>query len=234
MLKCIYDRSEVIMKKYFVFLVIFVTFFISTQFLKADCESAIKEAENIKVSKIVRIPDSMPGEGNDNDFLIGVSIENMSNDFYAVVTNNYNSEEVTVKAEDMVDGVALVSTPYIYKSVKMNVKIYSNNSDKCSSTDALIGVDVDSGVFNKYYYTWICQENRDLELCEPTKETDDIKETDFKEQIEKKIEEKNKNLIDRLLDFLKKYYLFIICPILIISFVYIVRIIILKRRLNCT
>ena len=70
------------------------------------------------------------------------------------------------------------------------------------------------------------------ELAEKEKETDDIKETDFKEQIEKKIEEKNKNLIDRLLDFLKKYYLFIICPILIISFVYIVRIIILKRRLK--
>ena len=85
---------------------------IYTSFQACDSLLDLLTPSTIKVSKIVRIPDSMPGEGNDNDFLIGVSIENMSNDFYAVFLffSSIFFSICSLKSVSLISSVSLVGS----------------------------------------------------------------------------------------------------------------------------
>ena len=223
------------MKRYFVLLLslIFSLFFVNMQLLSADCEDMIKEADKIKVFKMTRIPkyEEIEGEGTENDFLIGVRIEGLNERIYAKVSNDYDDKIVTLNQDNLKDGVAEVSSPYIYKSVKMTVSFYSSD-ESCNVTDALKVINIDTDIFNEFYYYKVCNENPDLEVCAPTYDNSKYNEDTFKEMVDELIEERDKTILDKTLDFFKEYYLFILIPILLISVIFIVRIVLLKRGMK--
>lgn len=214
------------MKKYVFCLVVFSLFFININFLNADCENLIKESENVKVLKVERFPDPKTSE-NPYDSFIGLSISGLSESLYAVISNDFNDTKVTVKFSDLVDGKYDYPSPNINRVVNYVVSIYS--SDEGCSGDTLKNFKVKTEVFNEYYYSTLCQNNPDLDLCKPMLDNSEILPSEFEKKIEDAIAYRDRTTMQKLWDFVKSYYLFALVPFLIISIIFIVRIIILKR-----
>lgn len=221
------------MKKYCVLVLFFSIFFINISFLSADCEDVMNDVNQVKVSKISRITDydDLLGEGYESDFLIGITIDGLKENIRAEVTNDYNDEVISVRYEDTNEGYFEVSSPFIYKSVKMSVQFYSND-ETCTSTDVIKRVEVETDIFNTFYYNKTCRENRDLEVCGPHYNNFGSTTEDFKKMVEEMIIERDKTLTDKIIEFLKTYMWYIIIPVVLISVIFIISIILLKRRMK--
>lgn len=215
------------MKKYLFVSFLLFLFLVNIQFVKADCESAIKDSEKIKVSRIEEF-----SSGDDDDLYksyIGLEISNIPDNLYVVITNDYNSDSVTINSSDLVDGVYRYPAPYIYRIVNYKVNVYSKD-ESCTSTDSIRVFDVSTRIVNEYFFHNKCLDNRDLEICQPVLDSENVSTTEFNKQIDEAIRLRDRTFIERVWDFFKTYYLYILIPFLLISIISIVRIVILKRR----
>lgn len=215
------------MKKYSILLIIFSIFFADINFLNADCENLIKEASKVKVFRTLEFPDPKSSEDSYNSF-IGISIENLSENLYAEITNDYNDAKVVVKLEDLVDGEYKYPSPNIRRNVKYTVSIYSND-ESCTSKDVIKSFNAETNIFNEYYYTTMCQDNPDLEICQPILDNSDITPTEFENRFKDAIAYRDRTFFQKVIDFIKDYYLYALIPFLIISLVFIIRIVLLRR-----
>lgn len=165
---------------------------------------------------------------DDSSVLIQVKVENMTENTYVSIVNDYDNTIRNYYYSDTVNGVLTVNSPNIYKKVKYIVKVYTKDQD-CES-DAVTTYDLITDMFNIYYRYEICNvEGTFIEMCSMFYDTSNMNEDEFLEEAKKEIDYLNRSTFTKIMDFIKEYYLFIIIPILLISGFYIYRIIILKR-----
>lgn len=214
------------MKKYCLISFVLVCFFVNLIFVNADCEGVVKAADKIKVNRV----EEFPSEDDEDLYsaFMGLEISNIPDNLYVVISNDYNNDTVTVNSEDLVNGVYRYPAPYIYKSVNYDVKVYSKD-ESCTSSDSVKSFDASTRIINEYFFHNKCLDNRDLEMCQPVLNDENVSVTEFNKQIDEAIRLKNRNFFEKVWDFLRDYYLYIVVPILLISAVGITRIVILKR-----
>ncbi len=222
------------MKKYSLLLAMLLCFFVSTIKPEASCTDMAKEAEKIVVRKENYVPDEL--EYDEKGIVIpttfvGIAIDKMTEDFYAVVTSDEDDDVITIRYADTENGFYKIQSHNYYRNVNFEVKFYSTDSTKCNSTDAIRKVDIQNDILNQYLYTNKCIEEPSLEICGKFKNTNKLDVGKFEEEFDKQLEEKNKSVFDKLLDFVKNYWIFILVPIVIISVIYITRIILIKREM---
>lgn len=212
------------MKKLMILCFVLFSFFYSINLLNADCEDLISKSKNVKVYK-----ESIAPKSDKENPTIGVRIENITDDYYVKITNDVNDKEVTIKYSDTENGTYFFKSPNVYKNVKVNVNLYSSNNNVCNSTDSLVNFEVSTDVFNQYYYLNICQNNLDLDMCKPFQNNEELNKEEFVKKIEDDIRVRDMSIFERVWEFIKDYYLYALVPFILLSLIFIIRIVLLKR-----
>lgn len=123
-----------------------------------------------------------------------ITIKNLENGIYGIISNDYDDETYTFDSTDMKNGVITYKYPSKYESVNIIVKFYGNGSnckDRLLETDNVL-----LPKMNSYYETPTCKnkEYEDFDFCSPflDKEISDAEfETSLKQyQTEKDLEVK--------------------------------------------
>ena len=220
------------MKIKFLFVLLFFSF-LGMLTLNADCEDVMDIANNISVKNKFYMPsyDEINGEDTENPFVLGIEISNITENIYILVSNDYDSDVITVKYEDTDNGTIVIDSPNIYKKVKMNVRVFSND-ETCSSNNSLKSINLETNISNKFYYTSVCLDNPELKICEKSYDTSDLDEDGFVLEAQKEIDKLNRTIIDSISDFFKKYWLFILIPVVVITIIFVITVIVIKRRMN--
>lgn len=206
------------MKKILTFILIIITLSINTCILKADCTKITKEVSNVK--------SEMKAIDNDKETKVRIEVSNLTENLYVVVMEDYENSSITYHYEDFVDGDLNLDIYKIIKTTNYIIKIYSE--DTTCGTESLKTMSYKTPKFNVFYSNSKCQENRKLEMCNAFYDTKSMNANEFSQKLNeeiRKLEESEKSFMDYIL----KYYLFVLIPIIIIVLIYIVRILILKR-----
>lgn len=246
------------MKSTFKFLLLTGTFILGMSSVKADCDYAEKaelnrEVANIKIKKEVREvvipPEELEfcGLVDENGVCIeeaketyfDVNILNLSEKFYAVVTNDKNSSKKRYYATDADEnGIVSFSWNDLYDVTKLTIEIYSSDKTNCPNTRLSVRYETIPRI-NYYATRSVCDGMEDYYLCNKfvtyTKDDDvytfidKVNAEKEKRQIEEK--EKQKSFWEKLGDFLNKNkVLIIVCVAVIVvvagGSVYVIR----KRR----
>lgn len=207
------------MKKIILFVFAFLVFSINKYNLAADCEDIMNEAK--EVDKI------MLNINNSEVTKIQTMITNLTNNLYVVVLNDYDNNSITYHYSDVVDGVLNIDTFTINKNINYVVKIYSE--DKTCGDSSLKTINYTTPKYNEYSTYIKCQETEtEIELCSAFYDVKDMTYEEFVKKVDNEIE-KIENESHFLMKYIKKYYLFVLIPIILIVAIYFIRIIILKR-----
>ncbi len=210
------------MKKFLSLVTIIILLTINVNVLKADCEQDKEDAKYISYFTNPIIQDDKINIYTD---LYGIK-ENM----YVTVYDSISKETKTYNYgdENFEYGALYIRSWDVNEKIEYVIKVYSN---LCEKDEVLNTIEISHDKVNKYAYSDICKENDNVyksEWCEPYKDTSNMSE----KEIEKKIKQDAKSF-----DFkynvkiiVKKYYLFVLIPVLLISIFYIVRIILIKRN----
>lgn len=209
------------MKRQIGLLLFAITFMFNLNYLQADCKDAQNDALKVK-AKIVKI-------NNDEELNIRVDVTNLTENIYLTVVNNYNDNVRTFYYKDLnEDGAISFYTDWVFSKIDYSIRVYS--VDKSCSNDYLNIVNVTTPAFNAFAKMQACLDNKDLEMCDPFYDSSEITHEEFVEKVNKEVEEVNKTFGDKVIDFIKSYYLYVLIPFVIIVGIYVTRIIILKKE----
>ncbi len=109
-------------------------------------------------------------------------------------------------------------------AIEYTIIIYGAPESACPG-EVIRRINYNVDQYNRYYKTRYCEDYPEFELCQIYKDTSDISESEFTEQIETYIEEveKHNTTFYKILAYVKKYYayvLFAIVPFLLVSLTY--------------
>ena len=221
------------MKK--IYVIIILSFFLEMNILNADCIESKKEGDQISI-----LIDPPRVDKQELSLLVVVP----SNNIYLKITNDYNNEEkIYTNEKENATTFKLVS-PDIYSNIKYTIRVYY--SDTACGLEPIITYEYETGIYNKYNQSNAClNASSYIERCKEYYTSEDIKnfnissdlsEDKHNELVESDIENKNNmpeeklSTKEKILKGIKEYYLYILIPIAIISLMYIIQIIIIKRR----
>jgi hypothetical protein len=188
--------------------------------LKADCSANIEEIKNNVKATYEATFDS------DKGYYFYVKVFPIDERMYIKI-NGDGIEETKVSA-DAKDQVISVEKYYIYEEVEYTVNIYSN-MEECK--DELIEtIKVVTPKYNQYRDSNVCELNKEYKLCQPFEDTSKISEDELEEKVKEYEEEKNKDTFEKLADVVKKYYIYVLVPIVLIGGIYTYKIIKITRK----
>jgi len=152
-----------------------------------------------------------------------IAIYNITDQLNAVVKNETTKKSVEVTSKNAKDGVIYVDAGAADSVKTFTVTIRSNNSN-CMN-EVLKTTTVTTPMYNRFFEYELCEENPDFNMCQQYTFTDysSVRDKVFQEKVEeykvqKQEEEKNKNVFNRVLNFIVKYmWVFIIIVIIIVA-----------------
>ena len=200
-----------------VFLV-FVSIF-NVAFLSASCEDVKNEARAV-YEVVLNLNTS-------EEFTIRTQLYNLTENLYVVILNNYNDEVKTLRYSEVVDGVLSFDTYNVNHNISYVVKVYSE--DASCGIEPLNTISFTTDKFNEHSISSVCKNPYEIDMCDPFYDVGDMSFSEFNERVSKLVEEASKTFGDKVLDFIKKYYLFVLIPVILIVLVYVVRIMLLRR-----
>lgn len=203
--------------------------FIGLNVLKADCEEAKQEGENLLVS-------IEPATLKTEDTLVEIVL--VSDNIYIEVSENYSNTKQTYYKKDLGDSIFLkLKSPDIFTNITYEIKTFYTNQE--CGIDPIKVFSIETGIYNKLSDLKICWDKLYLDICKNYYTTEDIEKfgniQDLSEEKINKLvneeltKEEEKSKIN-LKDIIKEYYLYVLIPIIIISIVYIIVIVIVKKR----
>ena len=217
------------MKKFLFFM---FSFFIINNVVLADSNCSYNEqaellnkATNIKASyeiesEIVHFVDM---DANVDHFNILVS--NVTEDFYVIIKNDFNSETKTYNYSDTKDGIITYRWNNIDSIANFTIEVYESGLTKCAG-EKYKTLYIQTPRFNEYYDREICEELTDFYLCQKYTTSKIVAEDRFFEQLESyqsgKINNQgeaidNRNVFDKVFDFIKDNKWFILGGVVIIT-----------------
>lgn len=129
---------------------------------------------------------------------------------------------------DAKNQVISVERYYIYEKVEYTVEIYSN-MEGCK--DELIKtISVTTPKYNNYRDSNVCEFNKEYKLCQPFEDTSKISEDELERQVKEYESNKNKTSLEKAIEKVKEYYIYILIPVILIGGIYTYKIIKIKQK----
>lgn len=117
---------------------------------------------------------------------------------------------------------------------KIDVYVRANNNSSCSN-ELLLENKYKIPKFNEYSLSEYCDNNKSDEKCNILYDSSNVSFKDFKEYVEKQEEEnnyKNMTTYQKVINFIKNNWYFILIPVLLISIIYIISIRNYKKKVS--
>ncbi len=215
------------MKKFFTFLLLLFSFVLNTQAASLcsykDQVDLNQKAANIKssleiTSKLVHFLDM-----DDYIDVYNVSVLNLTDEFYVVVTNNVNDEKITLTSNDTSNNIASFEWQEMDKKVTFNFKVYTSSKTPCPD-EVFKSFVATTSRYNDFSNMEVCKDIPEFSLCQKYIDTtNDLSETEFLKQVENykkglidnngnEIEENNKSFLNILTE-----YKWVILSVLLLS-----------------
>ncbi len=214
-------------------------FFAFTNISAGSCDDAKRDSEKIDAYYKIK---------NENkDIHLNIIFNGLTENTYLKIEYNGKNEKFEYTKEN--NGSIGFKYSNIYEKVKFTFKVYSNTID-CKDT-LLNTIEITTPKYNKYYDTTICNDNPKFEYCIPflgvkTKKNDntqnditgtitneiELTEDEFNSYFGAYLIEKEKlesNILYRIWNYIKVYYLYALIPLVLVSVIYIIVIIKLKK-----
>ncbi len=151
-----------------------------------------------------------------SDYIIRVTVDGESE--FAKYTYKYNTY--------------VIGSDIHYEPKKYIVEVFAAKGTACEN-ERILARSYTVPAFNEFSASQYCDEHSDEDVCKINYDSSKMTEED-KENIVKKAEnekkEQNMTTYDKIMDFIKKSWLFVLIPVLIISLVYIVKISNYKKK----
>jgi hypothetical protein len=147
-------------------------------------------------------------------------------------TNSENKElEVFYNEEAM----SYIMGAYInYETEKYKFELYGSEKSACPN-ELLKTIYKEVPPFNEYSLYEFCENNNKSYICKTMKDTSNVSQKDFSE-IVKNYKEENKfeemSLPNKALYLIKRYYLFVLIPLVLITIYYVIKIRKYKKRVE--
>ena len=203
------------MKKIFKLLLIIFLISVNVFNLKADCESDKENVKDLRFTEMNYI--------QDDKYMIGFEAisPKVDNDLYFEI---YKNDEL-IDTTEMQDDYASYIMEYDNKELTIKVKVYSSACEKEALNEyECLGLEL-----NKYSSLPICNElPGSSELCSQFADTKDMSEADFIKAVKKDTRQ-----VKTILGFklgIKRYYLYAVIPFAVAALVFIVAVIVLKKK----
>lgn len=160
------------------------------------------------------------------------SVENLDNSYFVLTGYNLNNKFYLVL--DDTKTIEITSSKEIlnfnFPRSKTNINVYASNKTNCED-ELLNTVKIEFPAYNKYYTREECEDKKNLNVCKKWYNTSKISEEDFKKAITvNKIDEEKQTVLQSILYFVKKYGLYALGVIIIISIPVIIMYIVRKRK----
>lgn len=177
---------------------------------------------------------------DENDKIIG---EHKREYLYMLVVEPY-IENVKVTVKDSISGET-VSAKYdkdwgtyvigsdIHQKEKKYTFTFTGGANSTCPEQKLTTRTYTMPEFNDYIYSDFCEENPFDEMCQLNYDTGDVTIEEFEEIVEKKEEQEilsKMNFFEKALYYIKKYWGYALTPVLAVSSIYIILIILQKRK----
>lgn len=205
---------------------IILSLILSVNILNADCDSASK-------SGIYLMADVERALIKTDTNVVNVLL--YDEETYLEVTNDYDDSVLTYYKSDVnEDGFININSPDSLTNIKYTISL--KYVDKTCGEGAIKTIELETGIYNINSDKNICLDKLYLDVCKNNYAPDEIDKyfnintnKKLEEEVKKELEEYN-NPDNNLKNIIKEYYLYVLLPFLFISLIYIIRIIIIKRR----
>ncbi len=122
----------------------------------------------------------------------------------------------------------IMGTSYHYEDRHYTINYYSNDENACYG-ELLRTFDYTVPAFNNYSTTTFCEEHPNTELCQVYTNTEDMTVEEI-EEMKESISKEEMNSLQIALLYIKKYWIYVLLPIIIVSIYYKIRINSYKRK----
>lgn len=206
-------------------IILIISCLMSISIYKADCSDAKNGAENLFLYL-------KPAQLSSDSTYIYVLIPDDS--FYLKVINTYdNLEKIYTRSDADENGFVVIESPDIFENINYNINVFY--TDTTCGIESIDSFEFETGIYNKYSSSSVCNEmqvdvcniNYTPEMIKKYYEDEKLSDSNIKDIIQKELKEKNSY---SFVDYVKKYYLYILVPLLIISVIYIPIIIFTRRK----
>lgn len=212
------------MKKIITLVFLMLVFSLNSLVLNADCESDKNDAEMVfyEVAPIY----------NDNGQIdIYLDMYGLTEELSVKIFNDFENQTHTYTYDDVdeFDGALGTIVSNVNREINYKVEIFSNSC----GVEPIKSYDSQVKKVNVYAFDDVCKnEQYKSDLCKADADIDTDKMTieEFRKKVKKEI--KNYDFKINIRTSVKRYYLFVLIPMLIVIIYFVVRIILLKREKN--
>jgi len=217
------------MKKIITFFILM--FLINIDVTNAACSNEDKMSLNTKAANIkasYEIKEEYFGNEyrGHTEYWFDISIMNVSEEFYITVTNDYDKTTQTYRSSDTVNGIITFKWDKVSEVTNLTIKAYTSNSTNCPD-ESMKTLYLTLPRYNTFSNRAICEDYPDHDYCQKfvtfkeidestfiTKITEKIEKEEIKE--EEKNEDKDINLMDKIINFVDDYKVFILGGLVLI------------------
>ncbi len=221
--------------KYFLLASIFMAllFVCPNAYAADECDYA----EQYKLSALASNVNANYSVSEEPEVYFIITINNLTDKIYAAVKSDNNSNIVEYEYSEANGGSVSFTSSEIYKKTDFTIKIYAVNPF-CDRSE-LRTITVTTPRYNPYYNYAACEDVRDFYLCQKWSDFEISYEelvsriNDYKEALKDKEiieEEQEKTIIQEVIDFVVKNYLYFVISGGVITIAGSTAIIILKKR----
>ena len=136
------------------------------------------KAANVKASYEISSINHGNEEVGHKEHFFTISITNVTEDFYIVIKNDLNNEEVTYKSSDAVDGIITIKWTDVLEVTNLTIQVYTTNKTSCPN-ERYKTFYLTLPRYNEFSGKSSCVENPDFYLCKEFVTFDEIDETEF-------------------------------------------------------
>lgn len=207
------------MKKIFIIL---FSFMFCTLTIDALTCSEIKENVNNISYDVLRLYDFEEAK-------VEINFYGLNENYKVEVQNSYNDEVKTYTNNDFKDGILTFNSETVLEKINYRIRVYA--SDVNCTSNILKTYTFETPKYNSYITSSVCDGMYDtIDLCNPFYDTGNMTLKEFNEKVTELSDIINEPFKAKVIKFIKNYYLYVLIPFLIISIIYIVKIILVKRR----
>ena len=194
--------------------------FVSVNVVNADCTDYEDVANKIEYSVLNIF--------NEDEFVNRIMISELPENMYLKVRNSYNSDEDTYTYSDSSEGLLFIDSKTVTRKINYEIRVYTN--DASCQGKVLRTIQETTPKYNPYVTSDLCVGHYDdVKLCHPFYNIGEMTLDEFNKQVTDEIAKLNDSKLN-FWGYVLKYLPFVLVPFVLISVIYIVRIILLKRR----
>lgn len=210
------------MKTVLKYLLLVTLLFVNASTLNASCDEDRSNARLLDYQVIYTM-------NEEEDFIIINEFSNLDDNLHIVVSSNRTDTVIDMdnSGKNDIDAISF-NNEIVNKKVTYSVGVYSKDNT-CNEVLRFFSYTTDA--YNPYSDNEICDGKSDLiELCSIHYDTSNMTLEEFIEKVENYPVEIDKSIFEKIFDFIKLYYIYALIPIGVGLLVFIIKVIILKRR----